>query len=243
MCPLVPEFSPIPAKRFFAENPRRRGSAQWDHGFFLSEDEKRGMQLTWIEATGEVCALIGAGRYPEAFILLGTAPSYTAMEAVLVDPPGNHASIRWVADMLQRIPGEDKDVRALVADYEARLQEEAEKVEREALASFEIIELSELPDTEEQEAERYAGENWPAIARIAVELLETGVSPRDDEAILARGRPELTKDGCGLLRSLFCDPIAIPKEASAFINGRHRTAAMRAAGVKRCVVDTDRGRQ
>jgi hypothetical protein len=201
------------------------------------------MRVTWIKATSEVCALIGGSRYPEAFILLGTAPSYESMEAVLFDPPGPRASIRWVAEMLRGIPGEDKDVQALVADYEARMREEDERAVREALASFEVVELSELPETDEQEAERYGEENWAAIARIAVELFEGGVSPRDDEAILARGRRELTTDGCGLLRSLFCDPIAIPKDASAFINGRHRTSAMRAAGVKRCVVDTDRGRR
>jgi len=91
------------------------------------------------------------------------------------------------------------------------------------------------------QAGRYGKEDWPTIAAIAAELLESGVSPRDEATISARGAEQLTEDGCGLLMSLFGDPIAIPLEASAFINGRHRTAAMRAAGVRRCVVHTDRG--
>jgi hypothetical protein len=239
----VTDFVAIPAEQFFAEDARRYGSRQWDYGFFCSEDGDRGMQTTWLEATGEVCALIGGGRYPDAFILLGTAPSYLAMEAVLVDPPGPETSIRWVAEKLRQIPQDTEGLRKFLTAYEARVQSEAEEAERQDLASFEVVELLQLPETEEQEAKRYGEADWPKIAHIAVDLLETGVSPHDDEAILARGKDELTDEGCGLLHSLFHDPIAIPQEASAFINGRHRTAAMRAAGVKRCVVHTDRGRR
>jgi hypothetical protein len=201
------------------------------------------MQTTWLEATGEVCALIGGGCSPEAFILLGTAPSYRCVEAVLVDPPGHDASIRWVTKMLARIPGDSGEVESLLAAHEERVQAEAEEEERRDVASFEVVDLSELPETDEEEAERYRDASWSVIAALAVELLESGVSPRDDATILARGTKELTKNGPGLLSSLFQDPIAIPLEASAFINGRHRTAAMRAAGVKRCVVHTDRGRK
>jgi hypothetical protein len=238
----VADFVAIPAEQFFAEDARRRNSSQWDYGFFRSVDGDHGMLTTWIEATGEVCALIGGGRYPKAFVLLGTAPSYKVVEAVLVDRPGPDASICWVAHRLRHIPQDAEKLRLLLATYEARVQEEAEEAERQELASFEVVELSELPETEEAEAERYSEEDWPAIAQISVELLEAGVSAHDDDAIMARGRNELTSTGCGLLHSLFHDPIAIPQEASAFINGRHRTAAMRAAGVKRCVVHTDRGR-
>lgn len=236
-------FVAIPAEQFFAQDVRRRESSQWDYGFFRSEDGGHGMLTTWIEATGEVCALIGGGRYPDGFILLGTAPSYQAVEAVLADPPGPETSICWVAERLRYIPRDDEKLRSLLAAYEARIHEEAEEAERQELASFEVVELSELPETEERESERYGEADWLAIAHVAVDLLEAGVSPHDEETILARGRSELTSTGCGLLHSLFHDPIAIPLEASDFINGRHRTAAMRAAGVKRCVVHTDRGRR
>lgn len=235
------DFVAILAEQFFVEDARRRESSQWDYGFFRAVDGNHGMLITWIEATGEVCALIGGGRYPKAFILLGTAPSYKAVEAALVDRPGPEASICWVVERLRHIPQDAEKLRSWLAGYGARVQEEAEEAERQDLASFEVVELSNLPETDEAEAERYREEEWQAIARIAVDLLEAGVSPHDDEAILARGRKELTSTGCGLLHSLFHDPIAIPQEASDFIDGRHRTAALRAAGVQRCVVHTDRG--
>lgn len=237
------DFVPIPAEQFFRDEPRRHGSRQLDHSFFRSKDGLRGMRTTWIEATGEVCALVGGGSHPEAFIVLGSAPSYRCLEAVLEDPPSHDTSIAWVAEMLEGISGDPSEVESLVAAYDGRIQAAVEDEERRDLASFEVIQLVSLPETNEELAERYGKEDWLAIAAIAVDLLESGVSPRDDAKILARGKEELTEDGCGLLRSLFRDPIAIPLEGSAFINGRHRTAAMRTAGVRRCVVHTDRGRQ
>jgi hypothetical protein len=201
------------------------------------------MMTTWFEETGEVCALIGGGANPEGFVLLGTAPSYQCLEAVLIDPPGYDASISWVAERLDAIPADPGGIESLLAAHETRAQAETEEAERRELASFEVVDLAELPMTGEIEAERYGDADWQSIAGLAVELFGGGISPHDDQAIGARGAEVLKEDDCGLLRSLFFDPIAIPREASAFINGRHRTAAMRTAGVKRCVVHTDRGHQ
>ncbi len=231
----------IPAMRFLAEDPRRRGSRQWDHGFFRCKDGERGSLVTWIEATGEVCALVGSGSEPEAFIPLGTAPSHRALEAVLDDRPDASASIVWVAQRLEEIPKEPDAIDALISGYEERLRIEAEETERAHLASFEVLELTELPDTDEEEAERWGGADWTKIAEIAVELSDAGVSARDQKSIEARGQVALDAKDVGLLWSLFYDPIAIPSEGTIFINGRHRTAAMRAVGVRRCVVHTDRG--
>lgn len=235
------EFHPIPAEQFLAQDPRRQNSRQWDHGHFSDDDHGRRSLLTWIEATQEVCALVGGGRYPEAFILLGRAPTHRCLEAVLENRPDHEASIAWVAEMLDGIPADPEDVRSLVAAYDSRVRAEAENEERRYLESFEVVELSSLPETDRKEAIRYADEDWAAIATVAVELLASGVSPRDEESILERGGEVLSDSGCGLLGSLFGDPIAIPREGTAFINGRHRTAAMRAAGVPRCVVHIDRG--
>jgi hypothetical protein len=163
------------------------------------------------------------------------------LEAVLVDRPDFRTSIVWVAEMLGRISGETGASEELVSRYEERLRLEAAEGERRHLASFQVIDLSTLPETEKHEGERYAEADWPVIARIAVGLLETGVSPRDQTAIITQGRVELSEQDCGLLWSLFYDPIAIPREGSLFINGRHRTASMRAAGAERAVVHTDRG--
>jgi hypothetical protein len=237
----VSPFDPIPAEEFYAANRRRRDSRQWDHGFFRSADGERGMQITWLEATDEVCALIGGGRYPDDFILLGSAPSYRCLEAMLVDRPGYDTSIGWVAERLAGMPTDPREVESMLATFEARMQAESEEAERRELASFEVVDLADLPATNGEEADRYRDADWPAIAELAVTLLKEGVSPHDEEAIRARGRVGLTGEDRGLLQSLFFDPIAIPREASAFINGRHRTAAMRAAGVKSCVVHTDRG--
>jgi hypothetical protein len=201
------------------------------------------MQITWLEGTGEVCALIGGGRYPDGFIELGVAPSYECVEAVLIDRPGHDASIGWVAERLAEIPGDPGEIKSIVAAYEARMQAEAEEGERRELASFEVVELAELPVTDAELAERYGDADWLAIADLAVELLEEGVSPHDDETIQARGTGVLAKEDCVLLSSLYFAPIAIPREASAFVDGRHRTAAMRAAGVSRCVVHIDRGEE
>lgn len=74
-----------------------------------------------------------------------------------------------------------------------------------------------------------------------MELSEADGSARDQDSILARGRLDVGLEDCGLLWIPFYDPIAIPAEGTAFINGRHRTASVRAAGVRHCVVHTDRG--
>lgn len=234
-------FDPTPADEFFAGDRRRSRSRQLDYGRFQSMDGQRGMQITWLEQTGEVCALIGGGQYPDGFILLGSAPSYECMEAVLIDRPGYDASIGWVAERLAGIPSDPGEIESMLVSYEARMEAETEEGERRELASFEVVDLEELPATDAELAERYGKADWPAIASLAIELLEEEVSPHDDKTIRARGTAALTNEGCGLLQSLFFAPIAIPREASAFINGRHRIAAMRAAGVRRCVVHTDRG--
>lgn len=197
--------------------------------------------VTWFEATHEVCALVGGGRYPDAFILLGKAPSFKSLEAVLVDRPGPATSVVWVAEMVDKIPGEDATIEELVSAYDERLRVEAEEDERRHLASFEVIDLCQLPRTEACETERHGEADWVGIARIAVDLLETGISPCDQSVITSRGQLELNEEDCGLLWSLFCDPIAITGDRSVFINGRHRTASMRATGVTRSVVHTDRG--
>jgi hypothetical protein len=233
----------IAAEEFFAGDQRRRRSRQWDYGFFRSVDGNRGMLTTWFEATGEVCALIGGGQNSDGFILLGTAPSYQCVEAILIDAPEHDTSIGWVAERLAHIPADPAGIASLLAAHEARTQAETKEAERRYLASFEVVDLVELPVTDGKLAKRYGCADWLAIAELAVELLEEGVSPRDDETVRTRGSSVLTRESCGLLRSLFFDPIAIPREASAFINGRHRTAAMRAAGVRRCVVHTDRGHE
>jgi len=235
------DYSATPSERFFEEDSNRGESRQLDYGFFQLEDGGRGSMVTWFETTNEVCALIGSGSKPQAFILLGTAPSYRSLEAVLADRPEPSTSIVWVAEQLKNMPRDPDALGDLVSTYEERLLIEAEDIERRHLASFEVMALAELPETEEEEAERWSMANWPSIAQIAVELWEAGVSARDQESIVERGSRDLGPEDCGLLWSLFYDPIAIPTENTAFINGRHRTAAMRAAGVIRCVVHTDKG--
>jgi hypothetical protein len=238
---MMAASAPIPAEAFYAADQRRRDSRQWDNGFFRSEDGEKEMQITWLEATGEVCALIGGGRNPDGFILLGTAPNFDCIAAVLIDRPGRDASIGWVAERLAEIPTDPGEIESMVAAYKARIQADTEEGERREVASFEVVDLAELPATDTELAERYLDADWCAIAGLAVDLLEGGVSPHDDEAIQARGAAVLPDDDGVLLWSLFFTPIAIPREATAFIDGRHRTAAMRAAGVRRCVVHTDRG--
>jgi hypothetical protein len=120
-----------------------------DYGIFRSETGDRGLQTTWFEATGEVCALIGGGQFPDAFILLGKAPSYRCLEAVLIDRPGFETTIGWVAEMLVTIPKDPEGVEALVADHEERVRAENEETERRDIASYEVVALADLPMTDE----------------------------------------------------------------------------------------------
>jgi hypothetical protein len=132
------------------------------------------MQVTWLEETGEVCALIGGGQHPDGFIVLGIVPSYELLGAVLIDRPGYDTSVGWVAERLAQTPTDPGEIELVVAAYEARVQGEAEEDERRELASFEVVDLDELPSTDAELAERYGDADWPAIAALAVELLAEG---------------------------------------------------------------------
>lgn len=52
------------------------------------------------------------------------------------------------------------------------------------------------------------------------------------------GKRRLSPNDVGWLQSLFYDPIAWRPHLGEFDNGRHRTCAMRSAGVSQIAVDT-----
>ena len=126
--------------------------------------------------------------------------------------------------------------------------------------SFEVVSLSALPsidDPEELPLEpdewRFPRLNldayvhvadWRRIAEVAVEWLESGSDPLDVAAIAEHARKrELDSDDIDWLLSLFrpFDAIEWLRGGSKVTGGRKRLHALRAAGVKRCVVYTGRG--
>jgi hypothetical protein len=77
---------------------------------------------------------------------------------------------------------------------------------------------------------------------LAVRTFESGVSPRDLTAIgRVEAASQLSPSDQGAFSSLFVDPIVARPGADYYTNGRHRVAAMRRAGVVRCVVHTYAG--
>jgi len=123
----------------------------------------------------------------------------------------------------------------------------------EQRASFEVVELSLLPpDRIERETPKpgsgrtcgcfHCRREWRRIAAVSVEVLEQGVDPLDREAVLAYAASSLSGDRDRLcLCSLFSDPIVVSPGEEVFTNGRHRTHAMRMAGVERAAIYTKAG--
>lgn len=125
---------------------------------------------------------------------------------------------------------------AHLAQLRQRELEEAERVMASERAAFCVLELARLPSTPAGFARRYGDLDWRLLARAAIEIFESGVDPLDREAIMAR------TDALGgsafqstMLASLFRSPITVSLDAGSYTDGMHRTAALRAAGVERCV--------
>jgi len=86
-----------------------------------------------------------------------------------------------------------------------------------------------------------AADDWPLIARVAVEYLEQGGDPRDHEAIDAAVRRAGLDPGerAGWhVGDLFDLPIEVDG-CGEWVNGRHRTHALRMAGAARTVTCVD----
>jgi hypothetical protein len=226
------------AAEFYGANPRRAESKQWDRGHWY--EGPRHAQITWIEATWEVCAIYGR-HDEESYEVLGRLPSYELLEALLADGHEHDQSLGWARGRIQCAPtGRQAD--ELVAAYATRLAAEDADQERREIASFEVVDLSDLPSTPEEFAERYPDSDWSAIAELAVAAFESGISPRDLRAVERfAARSELSPHDRSALLSLFVDPIVARPGDDHFTNGRHRVAAMRRASVRRCVVHTHAG--
>lgn len=127
--------------------------------------------------------------------------------------------------------------------------------EEEERASFEVLRVADLPPVERDDipvvphSSRPCGcywcdANWPTIARVAVEALETGIDPFDDEEIARRAQAAgLSSEDVGWLFTLFnpSQSIMVLRNGGQFTNGMHRTHALRMHGVERCVVYTGKG--
>jgi hypothetical protein len=125
----------------------------------------------------------------------------------------------------------------------------------EARASFEVVQLEDLPPVNRADIPHIPSDdrpcgcywcqaNWKAIADGSVTILEEGIDPLDPLAIDARAEElGLDLESRGWLLTLFSpvDAIIVLRNSQQFTNGMHRTHALRLAGVDRCVVYTGTG--
>jgi hypothetical protein len=123
----------------------------------------------------------------------------------------------------------------------------------EQRASFEVVDLSSLPNDEMHPTpskwwsrrpcgcDHCAGD-WRRIAAASVEVLELGIDPIDRGAIQrhAKRRLRSARDQVWLC-SLFQSPILAAPGDERFTDGRQRTHAMRTAGVRWAVIYTKAG--
>jgi hypothetical protein len=130
-----------------------------------------------------------------------------------------------------------------------------EITEDEERASFEIVELAELPAVDRDDIPTvpslvrpcgcsWCEADWLLIAACSVAILEEGLDPLDHDAVALRAVALGLEGGdLGWLVSLFTphNAIVVLRDSHQFTNGMHRTHALRMAGVKRCVVYTGRG--
>lgn len=122
--------------------------------------------------------------------------------------------------------------------------------------SFEVIEVSSLPNTDRanrmlQASEdrlcgcRYCAADWSRISSTSVAVLESGIDLGDQEAINAyAANLGLEDEDLGWLLSLFgSEPITYIREPDqhVFSEGRHRVHALRVAGAERVAICTNRG--
>lgn len=139
----------------------------------------------------------------------------------------------------QLTPAEQQRLTAI------RRQREADDREQEAVerASYQVVALDRLPSiTDLGDADRAGGADWPVIAAAAIDMFEAGIDPLSTDQVLERSADYgLGADDRRWLVSLFCDPVIAVPDSARYTNGRHRTAAMRAQGVQRCVVHTNAG--
>jgi len=125
----------------------------------------------------------------------------------------------------------------------------------EARASFEVVNLEDLPPVDRSDIEvvpsferpcgcYWCQADWKAIAAASITILGEGIDPLDDAAIERRAEElGLTVDDRGWLLTLFSatNAIIVLRESKQFTNGMHRMHALRLAGVERCVVYTGKG--
>jgi hypothetical protein len=122
--------------------------------------------------------------------------------------------------------------------------------DEEMRGSFEVVRLEDLPpdgievvpSVDQACGCHWCEADWPAIANTAVAILEAGIDPLNDAAIHSHSEALGWREN-GWLQSLFnpTQAIIVLRDSQQFTNGRHRTHALRVAGVERCVVYTGRG--
>jgi hypothetical protein len=137
----------------------------------------------------------------------------------------------------------------LAADEQLRLAEirQADEEECQAIlvrerASMQIVALDDLPPTDVELPSSYRDANWAQVAEFAEQLLRSGIDPLNRDAVRRETKRRLADLGdAGWVLSLFFDPIVVSLESKQYTNGRHRTHAMRLAGVRTCVIHVEPG--
>lgn len=236
---------------FWAEGSGRSPWAEMVLGRFLDLTGQVEVRLDWLETTGEIIARPVTDSDEGPVGLLGRAPSYeVACAAVWANLVVRPRGIDWASRRIAYIgDGPAGRQKAMVADHYAR-EKAWQRVCRDAeRRTFSVGNVADLPpvDLEEEglpatpsgrcRCDHCQGD-WLKIAAASVQALEDGIDPLDYEAVTRFALKSLSSDADRLwLASLFRDPIALYSwDAGYFVNGRHRTHALREAGVTRCAV-------
>jgi hypothetical protein len=97
--------------------------------------------------------------------------------------------------------------------------------------------MDTLPDSEVDLAGWHGAHvDWYSVSQVAVEVFEAGVDPLDRGEVKHRvAQSNLREADRSWAEDLFCQPVAIYSRSRLWVDGRHRTQAMREAGVKRCL--------
>ncbi|MEJ7787492.1 MAG: hypothetical protein WKF96_22030 [Solirubrobacteraceae bacterium] len=206
-------------ERFVDEDPARRGRSMRFRCRLAVRGAPAGHRATGLEGTGELRA---ASR--RTHLVLGTLASFELAEAVINGRPEGEWRIEWLRATVAGAPTSACEIVTVIGEYVRRRDADFRHHQQQRRDSFEVVELSELPDPgAPYRGDHYTGATWPRIAEVAIEILEDGLDPLDTDAVAKRAEERLNGDDALWLLTLFANPITISREHPAVIDSGHRS--------------------
>jgi hypothetical protein len=196
--------------------------------------------IIWIPRTSEVVATPAASGLRPVEVL-GRVQSEEALIAALLSDPDRTESLAWARERIRTLPTDPEAIARFVDEMErARNRLIAEERERRRRA-YRVVAVAELPGPGVMQACADGGPpcavcragDWSAVAAAAIAILSAGIDPLDRAAVERAAAVWLDGPDVALAVELLREPIEV--HGDQHNDGRHRTHALKRAGVAFCV--------